>query len=278
MNYRIVADSSSNLFRLEGADYAAVPLKICAGDREFVDTPDLDIGAMLDYLKSCKTKSGTSCPNAYDWMEAFGDAEMAFGVAITSRLSGSYGTGVEAAREYEASHPGARVYIHDSRSTGPEMQLLLEKLRDLQATATSFDEVRTALQEYGTHTHLLVSLESLTNLANNGRVSPLVAKMAGLLGIRIVSRASEDGVIEPLHKCRGQKRAMQTMLDEMDKAGYRGGKVRISHCRNEEAVRILTEGLRSRYPDCDIEALDCKGLCSYYAEEGGLILGFEDLP
>ena len=68
------------------------------------------------------------------------------------------------------------------------------------------------------------------------------------------------------------------MLDEMDKAGYRGGKVRISHCRNEEAVQILTKGLRSRYPDCDIEALDCKGLCSYYAEEGGLILGFEDLP
>ena len=278
MRYRIVADSSSNLFRLEGADYATVPLKICAGGREFVDTPELDTGEMIAYLKNCKTKSGTSCPNPTDWMEAFGDADVVFGVAITSALSGCYGTAVEAAREYTETHPGAKVYIHDSRSTGPEMQLLLEKLRDLQETAESFEEVRAALQDYATHTHLLVSLESLTNLANNGRVSPLVAKMAGLLGIRIVGRASEEGTIEPLHKCRGQKRAMQTMLDEMDKAGYRGGKVRISHCRNEEAVQILTKGLRSRYPDCDIEALDCKGLCSYYAEDGGLILGFEDLP
>jgi outer membrane protein len=42
-NRKIVADSSANLMKLEKVPFAAAPLKIIAGEREFVDDSQLDL-------------------------------------------------------------------------------------------------------------------------------------------------------------------------------------------------------------------------------------------
>ena len=43
MNYKIVSDSSSNVFHVEGLNYVTVPMKVIFGGKEYVDTPDLDV-------------------------------------------------------------------------------------------------------------------------------------------------------------------------------------------------------------------------------------------
>ena len=73
MNYKIVLDSSSNL-RPTAAHLATVPLKIVTDNKEYTDVEELDVAAMLLELESYKGRSGTSCPNVADWLEAFGDA------------------------------------------------------------------------------------------------------------------------------------------------------------------------------------------------------------
>ena len=107
MRYQIVSDSSSNIFTLEGACYTTVPMKIIMGEKEFVDTAALDVRGMVDALRVYKGKSGSSCANAQEWLEAFGDADMVFGVTISRNLSGSYNAAEAAAREYAEEHPGA---------------------------------------------------------------------------------------------------------------------------------------------------------------------------
>ena len=52
MGYKIIADSASNLFETAGAPFACVPLTIHCEGREFADTPDLELDAMLDFLKN----------------------------------------------------------------------------------------------------------------------------------------------------------------------------------------------------------------------------------
>ena len=118
-------------------------------------------------------------------------------------------------------------------------------------------------------------LESLKNLANNGRVSPIVAKLAGILGIRLVGKASDKGDLEPLSKCRGEKNALETIVKQLKELGYGGGEVRITHCLNEAAANSLRSLILSDYPNARIEILPCRGLCSFYAERGGLLVGFE---
>ena len=39
----------------------------------------------------------------------------------------------------------------------------------------------------------------------------------------------------------------------------------------------LRDYILVKYPNADVKVNQCGGLCSYYAEEGGLIIGFEDL-
>lgn len=275
MNYKIVADSSSNLFTLSGMPFSFTSLKIITAEKEYVDNPDLDLKEMTDNLATTKAKTGTSCPNVHEWLEAFEGADHIFAVTITSNLSGSYASAVQAAEEYMNTHPGAKVHVIDSLSTGPEMILLIERLKEMIQENLSFESIKGKIYDYLKKTHLLFSLQSLTNLARNGRVSPTVAKVAGVLGIRVVGKASDEGTLEPLHKCRGEKKALDSILSEMIAHGFSGAKVHISHCFNLESANELKQLILRKFPGSDIQISKCGGLCSYYAEIGGLLIGFE---
>ena len=100
---KIIADSSANLTHMEGIDFASAPLKIIAGETEFVDDEMLDAGAMVEWFDSYKGKSKTSCPNPGDWLTAFGDAEDIYCITITSGLSGSYNSACVAKEMYEGA-------------------------------------------------------------------------------------------------------------------------------------------------------------------------------
>ena len=137
------------------------------------------------------------------------------------------------------------------------------------------DEVCRVVEELQRHTHLLFSLESMHNLAQNGRVSKLAATAAGVLGIRAVGQASAEGTLEMLGKCRGERKTQEFLLQEMERLGYKGGSVRIGHCGNAAFSLELYTELRRRFPNADVRRYPLRGLCSYYAERGGIMMGFE---
>ncbi len=230
---------------------------------------------MLDCLNNHKGKSSTSCPSVGDWLEAFSDADEVYGISLTSHLSGSYNAANIAANEYMNEHPDRKVFILDSLSTGPEMELLIEKLNELIVSNKSFEEICAEIQEYKKRTHLIFFLGSITNLARNGRVHHVVAVGANLLGIRIVGQASINGELEVLHKSKGESKAISKLWQLMLEKGYKGGKVRIRHTDNENAAIQLKNLIKQEFVDCDIKIDTNKGLCSYYSEKGGLLVGFE---
>ncbi len=275
MDRVIAADSSADLLSLPGVRFASVPLKIVTAEREYKDDGALDVDAMVRELAAYRGRSGSSCPNVQDWLDAFGGAAEVFAVTITSALSGAWASAVQAGEEYKRLRPGARVHILDSLSTGPEMQLMVEKLRALTMEGAGFDETAAAVEDYRRHTHLLFCLESMKNLARNGRTSPAAAALAGVLGIRVVGAASREGTLELLHKSRGRRAALDTLARTMRERGYAGGSVRIAHCQNREGADALRSMLLDSWPEADIRLTPTRGLCSFYAESGGLMVGFE---
>ena len=275
MNYKIAADSSANMYEFQGINFESVPLKIVTAKKEYVDDSGLDIEKMVKEIKETKGKSGTSCPNIGDWLSAFEGSDVVFAITITSKLSGSYASAGEAAKIYMEAHPEAKVYVVDSLSTGPEMKLIAEHIKKLMLEEKSFEEIRDSVIEYQNRTNLLFSLESLTNLARNGRVNPAVAKIAGVLGIRVLGAATE-GVLDPLQKIRGEAKTIDAMFAEMKKRGFAGGKVRIDHCLNPAAAKVLAEKILAEFPECDVKIGKNHALCSFYAERGGILTGFEN--
>ena len=86
---RIVVDSSASLYKLDGVDFAAVPLKIVTDEREYLDDGTLDAVEMATTLRTYKGKTSTSCPNIGDWLEAYEGADEIYAITITGTLSGS---------------------------------------------------------------------------------------------------------------------------------------------------------------------------------------------
>ena len=273
--FRIVADSSCDLLTLDGADFVSVPLSIRTDAEEFYDDANLDVDAMVSTLRDTKGRSYSACPNIADWESAFGESGNVIAFTITSALSGSYNAACVAKKNCEERNPARRIYVVDSLSAGPEIALLIERaLYELRSHA-DFDKVCEALNTYQAHTHLLFALESMHNLAQNGRVSKLAATMASVLGIRAIGQASAEGTLEMLGKCRGARRTLEFLLRAMERLGYRGGRVRIGHCQNEVLAQDFCSELLHLFPQADIKSYPLRGLCSYYAERGGIMLGFE---
>ena len=274
---KIVADSSANLMELKSVAFDAAPLKIITAQREFIDDQQLDLDEMIRFFNNYKGKSQTSCPNPEDWLRAFGDAEDIFCVTITSGLSGSYNAACIAKNMYEAEHPGRRVFVIDSLSAGPELTLIVEKLEDLICAGKSYEEICAYIPQYQKQTGLLFMLESLNNFAANGRVSPAIAKITGVLGIRIVGKASNVGTLEPTNKCRGEAKSLNAILGHLKESGLKAGNVRIAHCLNEVAANTLKSMIESELPEVTVKIGINLGLCSFYAEKGGLLVGFEKM-
>ena len=275
MRYQIVSDSSSNVFHVEGANYTTVPMKIIAGDKEYIDAPGTNVRGMVDDLRAYKGKSGSSCANAQEWLDAFGDADMVFGVTISRNLSGSFNAAEAAAREFAEEHPNAKIHIFDTLSAGPEMAMVTEKIVELVNQGLSFVGIVAGVREYQNHCHILFCLECMNNLARNGRVNPAVAKIASVLGIRACGDA-QNGQIIPTQKPRGQKKATETLVSMIRERGFTNSSwLRIAHCFGENQAQLLIDALKKDFPDARYTVEPTGVLCSFYAEEGGLMIAME---
>lgn len=274
---KIVADSSANqttgLFH--GVEFVSVPLKIVTREREFVDDENLIVADMLSYIEAHGDVATTSCPNVDEWLEAFGDADEIFAVTISSGLSGSHTAARIAMADYQEMHPDRKIHVFDSLATGPKMLLMMEMLEAQISAGLPFEEIVKNVTNYRDHIGILFSLESYTNLSRGGRVSPAVAAIAAMLGIHVLGTASEEGTIKIVKKSKGSKKALASILNEMVATGYRGGRVDIVDCLNAPATSKLVELIRGMFPEAVISIGPCTGLCSFYAERGGLIISYE---
>lgn len=272
---KFVFDSSCDYPQIGKEQLIKVPMVISTDERHFVDDESLNITEMLDYLAAYKGRSYTACPSVDSWMRAFEGGDEIYACTITSGLSGSHNSAMAARELFLHEHPQAKVAVFDSLSTGPEMSILLEKLVELTGAGLPFEEVEAQARAYQSKTRLFFSLQSLHNLSQNGRVSKVVARAVGMLNIRIVGTASAEGTLETLAKSRGDKRALEEIIQQAEKAGYNGGKMRITHVENPDLAQQMANAVRAVWPDADIAIGASGGLCSFYAERGGLLIAVE---
>ena len=279
MTWKIVADSGCDYRQLPNlaidTEFISVPLTIQVADQIFIDDANLNIDHMMETMYATSEASKSACPSPDDYLRAFDGAKHIFVVTITGTLSGSQNSAQLAKNIYLEDHPDTKIHVIDSLSAGGEVDLLVEKLNDLIEQGLSFEEVVQAITAYQEKTKLLFVLAKVDNLVKNGRLSKLIGAVVGLLNIRMVGEASETGTLELLQKARGAKKSLQAAYEEIIKGGYAGGRIVMAHRSNEKFCQQLSELLREKYPQAEIKILATSGLCSFYAEDGGLLMGYE---
>ena len=196
-------------------------------------------------------------------------------VTITGTLSGSHNSARLAKNDLLEDYPNANIHVIDSLSASGEVDLIVLELERLINLGLSFEEVVERITAYQEKTRLIFVLAKVDNLVKNGRLNKLVGKVVGLLNIRMVGQASKEGTLELLQKARGQKKAVSALVEEIQKAGYKGGKVYIAHANNPKICEQISEKIKAIYPDAVIQTGRTSGLCSFYAEDEGILMGYE---
>ena len=272
---RLILDSSSNTLSDPARNLVVVPLTLTFGEENMLDDEKLDISEFLAKMEANNEAGKTAAPSIQRWLDALEGSENAIIVTLTSGLSGTYSSALQAKDIYLEQHPHANVIVVDSRSAGPELEVVLEGIEALiKDDKLRFADLEAKIAEFRTRTHLLFVLQSLRNLSLNGRVSPAVAKIAGVLKINLIGTASVDGELQPLTKARGMKKALREIVKQMEGMKYQGGRVVIDECENATDAEKLKEAILASYPDADVTIRPMRGLCSFYAERGGLMIGF----
>ena len=275
MKRKIVADSSCDMWELNGVDFAVAPMTISTDNKHYVDNQELDVHLMSEELAKYKGVSHTACPSVGSWLDCYEGYDEVFVVTLTGAMSGTYNSAMTAKGIYEEENENVKVHVFDSLSTGPEMRLLIEKLKEMIEEDLPFEEIVEKGQDYLNHSRLFFALKSLHNFAMNGRINKAVASAIGVLNISIFATASEEGTIQQISKCRGEKKVVKSMIEHLENAGYHGGKVRISHADNLKLAHSVRDKILELYPHADIIVYPMGGLCTYYAEIGGLLVGCE---
>lgn len=279
MTWKIVADSGCDFRHIDqlasNTTFVNVPLSIQIGNTTYIDNEELNIKEMMTHMYASTEASSSACPSPEAFQQAFEGAKNVIAITITGGLSGSQNSAQLAKSLYLEQHPDTNIHIIDSLSAGGEIDLIVLEINRLISLGLSFEQVVEQITAYTQKTRLLFVLAKVDNLVKNGRLNKLIGTVVGLLNIRMVGRASQEGTLELLQKPRGQKKAVASAIEEMKKAGYNGGKVCIAHCENTEICGQITAALHSSFPHATILYTDTSGLCSYYAEQGGILMGYE---
>ncbi|MFC3928373.1 DegV family protein [Streptococcus caprae] len=279
MSWKIVVDTGCDFKEMPNlapdTTFERVPFTVQVGDRAFLDTLDLDIDEMMEVMYASSVGAGSACAGPETFLETYRGADKIIVMTLTGTLSGSFNSARVAKDMLLEEAPETQIHLIDSLSAGGEMDLLALEINRLIATGLDFDAIVEAITAYQAKTKLVFVLAKVDNLVKNGRLNKLVGKVVGLLNIRMVGEASDQGTLELLQKPRGQKKAVKAAIEEMLKAGYKGGKVVITHRNNLEICQQFEDGLRAQFGDVDFTSVPTSGLCSFYAEEGGILMGYE---
>ena len=278
MKWNIITDSSCDL--LPPAEQAgevrlsSVPFVISVGATDFVDDGRLDIPAMLEAMEREPTASHTSCPSPQAWLEQFEGADRSIALTISSQLSGSWNSAMIARELALEQYPDRQIAVVDSRSTGPELALCVEEIFGQIQSGAGFEELVQWAEAFFQQKRIMFALSSFDNLVKNGRTSKAAGFIARKLGMWGIGVGSEQGTIQVTGKTRGAAGAVTKLLSQMRESGFSGGKVAISHCQNASLAATLKRNIQEAWAGCQVRVMPTRGLCSYYAERGGLIVSY----
>ncbi len=276
MKFKIIVDSSSNLLNSNYQDkkdvaFKVVPLTIRIGQEEFIDNDELDVNRMLDVLR-LNDGGQSSCPSPNDYLRELDEAEYSFIITITSKLSGSFNSACVA--RTMCKNP-EHVFVIDSKGTAGSIVLIAEKLFELIKENKEFSVITNEITAFRNSVNLLFALDCFDNLVRNGRMSKLTAFIAEKIAIKPLCYA-DDGEIKIKEKIRTFRGVIKRMTHYIGKmCEDTTNKICIiAHTRNESAALELKKDIEENYHFKEVRVMENRGLCAFYALEGGLIVTF----
>ena len=241
----IVTDSSAALTREDATRLGAtlVPMSYSmAGHSLFLESYSGENGAFEQLIASDPTQNRTSQATLSAFLSTFeeiiSEGNQVLCLTISSRLSGTYGNALMAAREFGAQN----VEVVDSRIAGGGIYLLAREARRMIDAGLGLGEVAQALRKLRAKVSNVFSVDDMAPLRRSGRLGLVRMGVSTMLNIRPMLTCS-DGAVVSYGVVRGRVEQRRALLQ---KVPDRVKTIIIQHLGAEARVAELVEALKGR--------------------------------
>jgi len=249
----VVTDRGADLApqQLAGLDIHFVPLTITLDGRSYVSGVDIQPQEFYAMLAATEGMPTTSLPSLGEFVALYRelarrDPEI-LSVHISSGLSGTYQTAIEAARMV----PEARITVIDTLTLSGAQGWQVEAAARAAKAGWSADRIRALLAQVRDATETIFTLPELKYLIHGGRISHLKGLLASLLNLKpIIGVSKQDGK----YRQRGQARSFNAALAKLvsvaaeDHTPGTPLRVQVMHANNPDAAEKLRELMDREFP------------------------------
>ena len=251
MSFAVFTDGCSNLpgSVLRNRQIHVLPCTYTLDGRQYVydgDIDSFDAHAHYELLRAGHLIQ-TSLLNTQLFLEHFRPVleagEDVLYVGMSSGISGTYQAAATAAGELAQEFPGRQVRTVDSMGAGFGPGLLTIMAADLRDQGRTVEEAADTLNQEKRNLCEYFTVDDLMFLRRTGRVGAASALVGTMLGIKPILRGDEEGHIVVSSKCRGRKKAVDTLAEIYAQRVVHPETqiVAISHGDCPEDARILAE-------------------------------------
>lgn len=276
---KIIVDSScdSDNALLEKEDMALnyIPFSLLLDDEDIIDDESFEINAYIDKMRQAKSVK-TAAPSPELYLDEMRGDHDSFVIAISSPLSASYGNAMLAKQMYEDEGGLGKVHVFDSKSASAGPVLIAMKINEMIKSKQSFEDIVNTIQKYIDSISTYFVLERYDNLVKNGRINAAVAKVASMLNLKPVC-AEVDGKLAMVDKAMGSSKALAKVVKRIaeDKTvEFEKRVLAIGHVRCIDKALQLKEEILKHVRFKDIVIVETRGLCTTYADDGGIIVSY----
>lgn len=233
-----------------------VPLKVHFGEETYLDAVTLSSEEFYPKLAASQSLPTTSQPSPADFVEVYErlldeqDGEI-ISIHLSSAFSGTYQSAVLAKSMLEER--GERITVIDSKSASYGIGMLAVAAAEWIAAGRSQEEIVEHMYKMRRGTKLYFLVDTLEYLHKGGRIGKAAALFGSLLNIKPILSIDDDGVIVPVDKVRGHKKAVSRIM-ELLQQDFAGKKVQvgIAHSDAIEAADQLSARIREQF---DVEEM-----------------------
>ena len=251
--YIIFADSSFDLAadvaKEWGVPYTQLTFRFDNGEENSND--DMPIEAFYKKMREggvAKTAAVNTETFSAEFEKVLEDGKDLIYVGFSSGLSSTYSAAMLAAKELSKRYPERKVYTVDTLAASAGIALLISYMLDMKKNGASIDEVRDFAESMKLNVCHWFTVDNLDYLKRGGRVSPAVALVGNLLGIKPVLHVDNEGHLTNVEKARGRRASLMALADKLGASILEGyDRVYISHGDCLEDAKLLASMIEAKY-------------------------------
>jgi DegV family protein with EDD domain len=242
-----------------------VPLQILFGEDEvYRDGIDIKSSEFFEKIKNIEFLPTTSQPSVGAVLELFEDLVTKYDeilyITISSNISGTYNTGLLAAKQITDK----KIEVFDSLHTSVIQKVYVEEAVKLSQKGSKVDLILKHLVKLRDQSEIYLVVDDLRHLGRTGRVNNMGAIVGALLKIKPILHF-ENGYINLRKKVRTLNKAYLEVLSILVEADLNdNAKIMIAHANGLENALKVQDSIRLIHPNRDIEICELSPVISVH--------------